>query len=162
MTKAWDFDLETKARSLDFNPNKQYHVAFGCDDGSVKFYDLRKANKGPIKSLEGHHSHWVWCVRFNEFHDQLVLTSSSDARVTLTCMASISSEPQGRLVDDLENETSSLSDGVLKVYDDHEESVYAVAWANSDPWTFASLSYDGRLVINHVPRKVKFKILNLA
>ena len=49
-----------------------------------------------------------------------------------------------------------------EAFDDHEESVYAVEWSSADPWTFASLSYDGRLVINHVPRSVKFRILNLV
>lgn len=59
------------------------------------------------------------------------------------------------------NPKESLSDGLLKTFDDHEESVYATTWSAADPWTFASLSYDGRLVINQVPRSVKFRILNL-
>ena len=42
----------------------------------------------------------VWTVRYNHFHDQLVLTSSSDSRVILNNLASISSEPYGHLIDD--------------------------------------------------------------
>lgn len=42
----------------------------------------------------------VWNVRYNHSHDQLVLTASSDSRVILSNMASISSEPFGHLVDD--------------------------------------------------------------
>ena len=57
---------------------------------------------------------------------------------------------------------SVLSDGVIQTFDDHEDSVYVAEWSAADPWTFASLSYDGRLVINQVPRNVKFKILNLV
>lgn len=34
----------------------------------------------------------VWCVRFNPFHDQLLLTASSDARVLISSAASVSSE----------------------------------------------------------------------
>lgn len=34
----------------------------------------------------------VWSVRFNHFHDQLILTASSDARVLLSSAASVSSE----------------------------------------------------------------------
>ena len=56
---------------------------------------------------------------------------------------------------------SVLSDGVIQTFDDHEDSVYVAEWSAADPWTFASLSYDGRLVINQVPRNIKFKILNL-
>jgi hypothetical protein len=37
--------------------------------------------------------------------------------------------------------------------------VYSVEWSSADPWTFASLSYDGRLVINKVPRAEKYMIL---
>lgn len=46
---------------------------------------------------------------------------------------------------------------MIQTYDDHEDSVYAVEWSAADFWTFASLSYDGRLVINKVPRSVKYK-----
>lgn len=41
----------------------------------------------------------VWTVRYNHFHDQLVLTSSSDSRVVLNNIVSLSSEPFGRLVE---------------------------------------------------------------
>ena len=42
----------------------------------------------------------VWTVRYNHFHDQLVLSSSSDSRVILNNVASISSEPYGHLIED--------------------------------------------------------------
>ena len=42
----------------------------------------------------------IWSIRYNQFHDQLLLTSSSDSRVILTNLTSISSEPYGHLVDD--------------------------------------------------------------
>ena len=34
-----------------------------------------------------------------------------------------------------------------------------VAWSAADPWCFASLSYDGRVVVNRVPGQIKYKIL---
>ena len=46
----------------------------------------------------------MWSVRFNHFHDQLLLTASSDSRVVLNSVLSLSSEPFGKLVDDLEEE----------------------------------------------------------
>jgi len=153
-------------RSLDFNPNRQYHLATAGDDGCVRVWDLRSPATPLLARSD--HSHWVWSVKFNQFHDQLVLTASSDSKVALTCLASISSEPYGPLVDEDEDERGQqnepapiLADGLIKMYEDHEESVYSCAWSSADPWTFASLSYDGRLVINQVPRAVKFKILNL-
>lgn len=33
------------------------------------------------------------------------------------------------------------------------------AWSWTDPWLFASLSYDGRFVVNRVPNQTKYKVL---
>ncbi|XP_016340793.1 protein TSSC1 [Sinocyclocheilus anshuiensis] len=155
-------------RDLDFNPNKQYYLASCGDDCKVKFWDVRHINE-PVKCLE-EHSHWVWSVRYNHSHDQLLLTGSSDSRVILSNMVSISSEPFGHLVDDddlSDNEENQqedkgkepLQDSIIATYEEHEDSVYAVEWSAADPWLFASLSYDGRLVINRVPRALKYRIL---
>jgi hypothetical protein len=49
-------------------------------------------------------------VRYNVFHDQLVLTSGSDARVVLTSVASLSSEPFGKLLaDERDNDEGTFS-----------------------------------------------------
>ena len=52
-----------------------------------------------------------------------------------------------------------LEEGVLAKYEEHEDAVYVVEWSSYDPWTFASLSYDGRLVVSRVPKSQKYKIL---
>jgi len=151
-------------RTMDFNPNKQYYLCTGGDDGMVSIWDTRN----PTEPLYSHrqHSHWVWGVRYNTFHDQLLLSAGSDSRVVLSSMASLSSEPYGSLVEQEEEqqdgETGGLEDGVIQVWADHEDSVYTAEWSTADPWIFGSLSYDGRLVIGHVPRAVKFRILNLV
>jgi len=157
-------------RDFDFNPNKQYVIASCGDDCKVKFWDVRKAESPMLTIAE--HSHWVWAVKYNNFHDQLLLTSSSDSRVMLHNASSVSSEPAGQgdgeadsdgdLDDSFEASHKSsdpLEDGVLSTYEEHEDSVYAVDWSSADPWVFASLSYDGRLVINRVPRNFKYRIL---
>lgn len=151
-------------RDLDFNPNKQYYLASCGDDCKSKFWDIRNPTE-PVKVLSDH-SHWVWSIRYNHFHDQLVLTSSSDSRVILTNAVSISSEPFGHLMEDEEGSDDEeqppkekSQDGVISTYEEHEDSVYAAEWSSTDPWLFASLSYDGRLVINRVPRAEKYKIL---
>lgn len=41
----------------------------------------------------------VWSVQFNMFHDQLVLSGSSDSQVMLTRVASIASEPLQHLLE---------------------------------------------------------------
>jgi hypothetical protein len=40
------------------------------------------------------------------------------------------------------------------------ECPYAgLEWSAADPWVFASLSYDGRVMVNRVPSQIKYKIL---
>jgi len=150
-------------RDLDFNPNRQYYMVTCGDDGFTKFWDIRNL-QNPVLSRHDHF-HWIWQVRYNVFHDQLVLTSGSDARVVLTSAASLSSEPFGKLMsDDKDNDEDEdtqtpLADGVITTYEEHEDSVYSIAWSSSDSWTFASLSYGGRLLIHRVPRSLKHSIL---
>lgn len=185
----------TKVRSVDFNPNSQFYVATGGDDSRANFWDLRQTSQ-PTLSLQAH-THWIWSVRYNPFHDQLVLSAGSDARVALMRVQSIASEPFGRELDDDDEETNSslskdapndgqqaqdsaekrdglnvedapvissaetsthLNDELINVYEEHDDSVYVAEWS-TDPWIFASLGYESRLVINKVPKEEKFKIL---
>ncbi|CAB0034195.1 unnamed protein product [Trichogramma brassicae] len=118
--------IKNSIKDLDFNTLRQYYFATCGDDGFMKFWDIRNTNEP------------VWSIRINKFHDQLVLTSSSDSRVILSNVALIYSEPFNQI---------------------HKDNVYAAEWSAADPWTFASLSYDGRLVINRVPQKYKYQIL---
>jgi len=50
-------------------------------------------------------------------------------------------------------------DGLVASYDQHEDSIYSLSWSAADPWIFASVSYDGRVVINTVPKDEKYKII---
>lgn len=139
-------------RDINFNMNKTYTIATCADDCYVKIWDMRKKTE-PLVTLS-EHGHWVWSVRFNPLNDPLILTCSSDSKVILHRVASVSSQ-----VNDLERQNDLLEDCVVKCYEDHEDSVYAAEWAHADPWTFASLSYDGRLVINRVPNDEKWKYI---
>lgn len=143
-------------RDLDVNPNKAFIIATVGDDSALKIWDVRN-NKQPLFSRRDH-QHWITSVSFNKFHDQLILTSSSDGTIILSCAASCSSE---NIVNDDEKEISKtqLPDGLLEKFEHlHEDSIYAVEWS-ADPWIFASLSWDGRVVIKKVPKKYKYQIL---
>ena len=156
---VWEINAHSaQVRDLDFNPNQQYYVATCGNDNMYKFWDIRKLSPAIVMT---NHSHWVWSIRYNQFHDQLVLTCGSDSKVILTRIASLASQPFGHLIEDEESEKKKtlFADEVIKVYEEHEDSVYAVEWSTVDPWTFASLSYDGRLVINKVPKKEKLSLL---
>lgn len=189
-----------RIRSIDFNPNSQYYLASGGDDCRANFWDLRRTSN-PCVHLQTH-THWIWSIRYNPFHDQLVLSAGSDARVALMRVQSIASEPFGQMADYDDDDTvensslkdvtdhkdvgdtqepdndefpvdkevldkisttkaklpKQLGDEVLNVYEEHDDSVYAAEWA-TDPWIFASIGYESRLVINKVPKAEKFNIL---
>lgn len=101
-------------------------------------------------------------------------------KVILTCLSSISSESSYNQADDILDEdvenmgdldvknsnkpSESIKsdknvDDVIATFEEHEDSVYCVEWSSADPWIVASLSYDGRLLINHVPKAEKYKII---
>lgn len=61
-----------EVRSIDYNPNKQYTLVTAGDDGMVKFWDTRRPD-APLLAM-AMHSHWAWAVRYNPFHDQLLLS----------------------------------------------------------------------------------------
>jgi hypothetical protein len=44
--------------------------------------------------------------------------------------------------------TTKDEEGLVKLYDDHDDSVYHISWASFTPWIFASVSYNGNLYIN--------------
>ena len=191
---VWKIDANSQVvKNLDFNPNAQYYLASCGEDCQFKLWDTRKVSEPVVSMLN--HSHWIWSVRYNLYHDQLILTCSSDCRVVLSRVSSFASQPFGHLLDtdDTLNETDTLNeddelaneqsinrnelilndnltestsfsqkkldDGVVSVFSEHEDSVYAAEWSNADPWIFASLSYDGRLSINRVPNIEKYNLL---
>ena len=145
-----------RVRGIDYNPNKPYVVLSCADDYAIKFWDMRKPSAA-LHSLKAH-SHWTTTAQFNRFHDQLVLSTGTDYLVKLWRATSISSAPPA--LDEAEPEVSDAeADGLVKAFEDHEQSVFAAAWSAADAWIFASLSLDGKAVVNHVPPAEKYKIL---
>ncbi|KAF1774100.1 WD40-repeat-containing domain [Phytophthora cactorum] len=150
--RTWDLRAkqDSCALSLDFNPNKP-----------LKFWDLRYARK-PLLAMNAH-SHWVWSTRYHPQHDQLVLSGGSDATLALWRVSSISSSPLVELDErDLMDETAggaAVADTLIRRIEEHEDAVYTARWATGgDAWMFVSVSYDGRLAVNHVPSTEKYKI----
>lgn len=94
--------------------------------------------------------------RYNPVHDELVGTASSDGQVLITCLPGISSSA-------VENEDiktkNFIEDKIVATCDQHEDSVYCVEWSSADSWILASLSYDGRLLLNKVPKDEQLRIL---
>lgn len=121
----------------------------------------------PLLELPGH-SHWVWKAQYNPFHPSLLASASSDASVCLwftPILAAAKDAAQARAAISKAAAASPAVaaaadvDGRVHEYDEHDDSVYALAWSSVDPWLLASLSYDGRLVVSRVPKGVKYKVL---
>lgn len=128
------------------------------DDGQLRVWDLRHTGGGPLVTVGGH-TRWVWRVRHNPVHDSLVITSSADCAVGLHHLPGVrAAANQGRAVA-AATAGRGPQNGRVHTADDHEEAVYGAEWSAADPWVFASLSYDGRVVINRVPSPIKYKIL---
>lgn len=164
--KAWDLRSQTKIawsldgihaqiiRDFDFNPNRQYYMATCGDDGYSKFWDIRNSSQPLISRAD--HSHWIWSLRYNPVHDELIGTASSDGQVLITRLAGISSS----VVENEDTKTkTSIEDKIVATCDQHEDSVYCVEWSSADSWILASLSYDGRLLLNKVPKEEQLRIL---
>lgn len=115
----------------------------------------------------------IWSVSCNRFHDQLLISGSSDTQVNLQNVVSVSSSQfkkgEQAILDELkasseasveeEDLVNKTIDGLVATYDQHEDSVYSACWSMADPWIFASLSFDGIVSINCVPSAHKYKII---
>lgn len=127
-------------------------------------------------------------MAFNAFHDQLVLSGGADGRVNLWRASSVSSAPLLELGDDdifsgstsagstsgstssaaggaasaapaRRSEPKMAADAAIRAHEEHEDSVYSVAWSAASAWVYASLSYQGRVTVAQVPSAEKYKIL---
>jgi WD40 repeat protein len=167
---------------LDYNPNKPNTIVTSGKDGLLKFWDLRKKQR-PVLVARGGHNHWTSTCAYNPFHDQLVLSAGTDSLVNLWRMSTISSAPLLTLDDaqfdnndtfatssiertttkDLkeENQTAQPSENpnVRVSRYEHMDAVSAIAWGAADAWIYMSASFDGKVILNHVPSKEKYKIL---
>jgi EARP and GARP complex-interacting protein 1 len=156
--------------SLDYNPNKPHTLVTAGQEGLLKFWDLR-SHKQPLLTVRGGHRHWAMDVKYNPFHDQLIISAGTDSAVNLWRISTISSAPLLTLEHDDTDDPATTpassntiisnnnSPNVVVSRLDHMNSVYATAWGAADAWIYASLSYDGNVVLNHVPSKEKYKIL---
>jgi WD40 repeat protein len=101
----------------------------------------------------------VWDVKYNRFHDQLVLSAGSDNTVNLWRASSVSSAPMMQMSESESGAENIMTDVKLQSLESHEDCVYSVAWSAMDSWTFAALSYDGKVTLNQVPSSEKYRIL---
>jgi len=133
--------------SLDFAPTTQYRMATGCTDGMIKLWDVRQTGD-ELACIQDAHMHWVETLSFNNYHDELLVSASTDGTVKLWRT-------------DLMLESQNATTSCVESYKDHEDSVHACCWGvcEMDPWCVASVSHDGRLVVQRVSQNVQYSIL---
>ena len=105
---------------VDYNSVKPMVLCSSGQDSLIKFWDLRFTSsfaheqiqdeedderqqrisdmtnwsrRSPLKIIRGGHTHWTNVVKYNSFHDQLILSGGTDGICNLWRMSSISSSP---------------------------------------------------------------------
>eukprot|EP00536_Pseudo-nitzschia_multiseries_P002850 jgi/Psemu1/301583/fgenesh1_kg.39_\ len=181
LLKFWDL-RKTGSGYYDVNDS----AGDGAEDEILGGGVGTKKKQRPLLVARGGHRHWVTRVLYNPFHDQLVLSAGTDSLVNLWRMSTISSAPlltfddeqlqlqqssnhqamsmsmsslAGEETTSLQHRKQQEGPNVRVAQYEHMDSVNAIAWGAADAWIYMSASYDGKVVLNHVPSKEKYKIL---
>ncbi|PPD76182.1 hypothetical protein GOBAR_DD26884 [Gossypium barbadense] len=156
-------------RNANYDMKKSHILVTAEDESGIHIWDLRKP-KSPAKELPGHthccltpsRKKWVkfrtWAVTCNPEYDGLILSAGTDSTVNLW-QAPTSAEDKATS-ESITEPLNQQADPLLNSYSDYEDSVYddrnlttilsGLAWSSREPWIFASLSYDGRVVVESV------------
>lgn len=137
---------QAHVRDVDYNPKKQHILVTAEDETGMHLWDLRMP-KVPLSELPGH-AHWTWAVQHNPEYDQLILSAGTDSAVNLW-FASIG-DRKNSTRESLVDSPRRQIDQLINSYSDYEDSVYGLAWSSREPTVFASLSYDGRVVLESI------------
>lgn len=129
-----------------YSPSVEHQVASAGEDSKVRLWDTRKFDQC-LQVFQGH-THWVVRAQLGQ-QPQLVLSSGTDA---LVCLWRTSPAVYG-------GAAGPRGEGLVTCYQEHEDSVYGCCWSAESPWVFASLSYEGCLLVHTVPSDAKEDIL---
>lgn len=129
--------------AIDFDRAKPGQFMSAGTDGYVFVHDIRyntTCSLATVREVKAH-EHTVNGCLFNPFHDELVLSCSSDQTLKLW---------------DIEPGSEAKC---LRRLADYGDSVVALCWSSISPWVFAGLSYNGKLLVETVPNEKKMGIL---
>ncbi|XP_020356525.1 EARP-interacting protein homolog isoform X2 [Oncorhynchus kisutch] len=147
---------QLKFTSGKWGPHHNCTQLATANDTAIRGWDLRTMSQ--IYCIENAHGQLVRDLDFNPNKQYYLASCGDDCKVKFWDVRNIN-EPVKSLEEHSHWSKEPLQDSIISTYEEHEDSVYAVEWSSADPWLFASLSYDGRLVINRVPRALKYHIL---
>ncbi|XP_069462134.1 EARP and GARP complex-interacting protein 1 isoform X2 [Ambystoma mexicanum] len=147
---------QLKFTSGQWSPHHNCTQMATANDTSIRGWDSRSMSQ--IYCIENAHGQLVRDLDFNPNKQYYLASCGDDCKVKFWDTRNVN-EPVKTLEEHSHWTKEPLQDSIIATYEEHEDSVYAVEWSSADPWLFASLSYDGRLVINRVPRALKYHIL---
>lgn len=137
-------------RHIDYNPKKQHIFMTAGDESRIRIWDRRMLGTF-LFELPGH-SHWTWRVCYNPKFDEFLLSAGTDSLVNLWMVGTFQVEDTGSKSP--QDSPRAQVDPLIRSYNGHEDSVYGIAWSSREPWIFASLSYDGRVLVESVPQNI--------
>lgn len=163
-------DIHLAQLDVDYNPNKEFELVTAGEDGNMRFWDTRRL-AGPVNKFTKLHED-IWCrfARYNQYHDQLILTAGCNNAVNLWKVGCSSpNKPVPTTAEDTTNQPTPLQHNgcmppapqLALIYNStvHENALSAVCWNDTDPWTFASCGYDRRLCLHQIPAREKYELL---
>jgi EARP and GARP complex-interacting protein 1 len=129
--------------AMDFDRAKPGQFMSAGTDGYIYVHDIRYNTSccvATVREIKAH-EHTIHGCLFNPFHDELVLSCSSDQTLKLW---------------EMEQNSETKCHRRLADYGD---SVVALCWSSTSPWVFAGLSYNGKVLVDSVPNEKKMSIL---
>ncbi|EED91234.1 predicted protein [Thalassiosira pseudonana CCMP1335] len=158
-----------------YNPFYDQLVLSGGSDGIANLWRISSCSSAPLLELDGEDEEDIG----GELHDDDVDEEdydeglNEDKKETEDWMDDNNQRPTNEDEDENDDKeqssenygasnTSRIESSAPDVRVAHFEcsdTTADVAWSASDPWMYATLSYDGALVVHHVPSKEKYKIL---
>jgi EARP and GARP complex-interacting protein 1 len=146
--------------SIQYNPAHDQLLLSGGSDNNVNLWRIASCSSSPwIGDGDGDDDDDDDDDKRRSTGSPRVRSSSRTSRSSLT-----SSDGDGVGGDGNSDADSGFGNDpadvrVTSFTDQHSESVYSVSWGSGDAWSYCSLSYDGRIVLSHVPSTEKYKIL---
>ena len=138
--------------TVRYNPSHDQLLLSSGSDNLVNLWRVASCSSSPW--LGGTDDHTSNTSLSNHGENQRQRSNSRNSAHSITASS---------VTTDGDSDEDSLSmdppDVRVSTIDQHTESVYSTTWGSSDAWVYASVSYDGRVALNHVPSSEKYKIL---
>ena len=137
------------ATTAKYNPYHDQLLLSGGSDNSVNLWRVASCSSAP----------WLGGIAIDGDKDSCTGTGIDSHRSRSSSRHSNTNTTATDDSDDDDSLSLDPPDIRIRTLDQHSDSIYSIAWSTADAWCFCSVSYDGRVMLNHVPSTEKYKIL---